>query len=80
LRSIGREVAPARIVPVGSVAGEDAEKIEGLGYAARSPQPKDAGCEHTMLVVGAGGKFVVIEAGDRCTASCCFASRDAVDA
>jgi hypothetical protein len=38
----------------------------------------DAGCEHTMLVVGAGGKFVVIAVGDRCTTSCCFASRDAV--
>jgi len=37
----------------------------------------DAGCEHTVLPVGAGGKFVVIAVGDRWTASCCFASRDA---
>ena len=37
----------------------------------------DAGCEHTMLVVGAAGKFVVIAVGDRWTASCCFGSRDA---
>jgi hypothetical protein len=37
----------------------------------------DAGCEHTMLVVGAVGKFVVVAVGDRWTASCCFDSRDA---
>ncbi len=55
----------ATIVPVGSVAGEDAEKIEGLGYAARGPQPMDAGCEHTMHAVGAEGKFVVVAVGDR---------------
>ena len=65
------------ILPVGSVAGEDAEKIEGPGYAARGPQPMDAGCEHTVLQVGAAGKFVVIAVGDRWAAGCCFASRDA---
>jgi hypothetical protein len=37
----------------------------------------DAGCEHTMLPVGAEGKFVVIAVGDRWAAGCCFASRDA---
>jgi hypothetical protein len=37
----------------------------------------DAGCEHTMPVVGAVGKFVVVTVGDRWTASCCFDSRDA---
>ena len=37
----------------------------------------DAGYEHTMLVVGAVGKFVVVAVGARWTAGCCFASRDA---
>jgi hypothetical protein len=37
----------------------------------------DAGCEHTVLLVGGAGKFVVIAVGERWTAGCCFASRDA---
>jgi hypothetical protein len=77
LTSIGKEVATTKIVPVRSVASEDAEKIEGPGYAARGPQPMDAGCEHTVLPVGVAGKFVVIAVGGRWTAGCCFASRDA---